>query len=157
MAITLSCLQTFSPLSDLAFLRAGVPFRTNVQACCCYNRCLQNRLGGCVKRVCSLWLLDGTLTALAYQLPRVASSAVRPTPVSTIVLGQACVDLHEQHCDGYVHQQPRQSMLTSHHNSPAFSSYGLSSSSSRSTSSHPGRAQLCSQHALTTAHICGRM
>ncbi len=44
MNITQECRRSFSPWTDLAFLRAGAP-RTSVPACCCQNRCLQHGLG----------------------------------------------------------------------------------------------------------------
>lgn len=90
------------PLVRPCFSTGCSALRTNVQAYSCYNRCLQNRLGGCVKWVCNLWLLDGTLTALAYQLPRVASSVVSFAPVLDVASGQARVGQHAQYCDMFI-------------------------------------------------------
>ncbi len=53
---------------------------TGLQACCGLHRCLRQGLGGHVQGACSVGGLDGSPTALAYQLPRVAGS----TPGSTL-------------------------------------------------------------------------
>ncbi len=45
-----------------------------IQTCCGIHRCLDHRLGSHVQRARSIRGLDGPPTALAYQLPRVASS-----------------------------------------------------------------------------------
>ncbi len=45
-----------------------------IQTCCGIHRCLDHRLGSHVQRARSIRGLDGSPTALAYQLPRVASS-----------------------------------------------------------------------------------
>ncbi len=47
---------------------------TGLRACCGLHRCLRQGLGGHVQRACSVGGLDGSPTALAYQLPRVAGS-----------------------------------------------------------------------------------
>ncbi len=49
------------------------PPRTSVQACCGFHGCLCHGLGGHVQLACSVGSVDGTSTALAHQLPRVAS------------------------------------------------------------------------------------
>ncbi len=72
--VTPACRQTFTPLSDLSFLRAGVPLEQVIQARCGLHGCLRQGLGGHVQRACSVGGLDGSPTALAYQLPRVAGS-----------------------------------------------------------------------------------
>ncbi len=51
-----------------------------IQACCGIHRCLDHRLGSHVQRARSIRGLDGSPTALAYQLPRVASSTPCPEP-----------------------------------------------------------------------------
>jgi len=58
--------------------------------------------------------VDGPPTALAHQLPRVASSTPCPELPLRAVTGQACAGLHGQHCDRCVHQPPRWSTLPSH-------------------------------------------
>lgn len=77
------------------------------QACCYYNKCLQNGLGCCVQWACSFALLVRTSTALAYQLPAAAGSAVRPVPFSAIASRQTCFGPHGQHCDcfAYINHQ----------------------------------------------------
>ncbi len=69
------------PLVGPCLSVVGSALRTSVQACCCYNRCLQNWLGRCVQRAYSLKLLDRTLIAVASafdQLDRVAGSVAGP-------------------------------------------------------------------------------
>ncbi len=47
---------------------------TGLQACCGLHGCLRQGLGGHVQWACSVGGLDGSPTALAHQLPRVAGS-----------------------------------------------------------------------------------
>ncbi len=67
VSVTPSCRHTFSPWSDLAFLRSSP--RASIQACCCFDRCLYHGLGGHVQWVCSCGALDRAPAAVAYQLP----------------------------------------------------------------------------------------
>ncbi len=56
------------------FVSSGSAPGTGLQACCGLHGCLHHQLGGHVQRACSVGGLDGSLTALAHQLPRVAGS-----------------------------------------------------------------------------------
>ncbi len=69
--ITPACCKIFSPWTDPSFFRAGVPLE---QACCGIHGCLGHRLGSHVQQARSVSGMDGSPTALAYQLPRVAGS-----------------------------------------------------------------------------------
>ncbi|XP_051745764.1 uncharacterized protein LOC127510229 [Ctenopharyngodon idella] len=78
--------------------------RTSVQACCGPHRCLCHGVGGHVQQACSVGSVDGASTAVAYQLPRVASSISCTGPLPGAVDRQACTDLLGQHCGRCVHQ-----------------------------------------------------
>ncbi len=67
--ITPACRKTFSPWSDPRSFGQECPW-AGIQACCGIHRCLGHRLGGHVQRARSVRGLDGSPTALAYQLPR---------------------------------------------------------------------------------------
>ncbi len=56
------------------FISSGSAPGTGLQACCGLHECLHHRLGGHIQRACSVGGLDGSPTALAHQLPRVAGS-----------------------------------------------------------------------------------
>ncbi len=80
--------------------RAGVVFMDAFAA----------QLGCHVQWACSVRGVDGCPTALANQLPRVASSMPCPGPPESAVTGQACAGPHRQHCDRWVHQ-PSESLV----------------------------------------------
>ncbi len=113
VAITPECRQAFSPWSDTLFLRAGVPLEqvsrhavvfTDASATgwgVTYNG---HAVSGCGRAP----------TALAHQLPRVASSTPCPEPPERAVTGRACAGPYGQHCDRCVHQPSRGSALPSH-------------------------------------------
>ncbi len=61
----------------------------SIQACCCINRCLCHGLGSHVQRACSCGALDRAPTAVACQLPRVASSMLALRRFKTL--------LHDKH------------------------------------------------------------
>ncbi|XP_058609445.1 uncharacterized protein LOC131525620 [Onychostoma macrolepis] len=88
--------------------RAGVP------ACRGLHGCLCHRLGCHVQWACSVRGVDGPPTALACQLPRVASSTPCPEPPEGAVTGQTCAGPDGQHCDRCVHQPSRGFALPSH-------------------------------------------
>ncbi len=125
--------------------RAGVP------ACCSLHGCLCHRLGGHVQRAGSVRGVDGPPTALAHQLPRVASSIPCPGPPEGAVTGQACAGPYGQYCDRCVHQPSRRSALPSHVATRP-PSPPLESEASEVASRHscPWCAQPCGRRALTS-------
>ncbi|KAI2658585.1 hypothetical protein H4Q32_016682 [Labeo rohita] len=86
------------PLVGPCVSTGGSALRTSVQAFCGYNRCFQDWLGCCVQRACSLGYLEGPLSAMAHQLPRVAicalsleeASAIDSSPPSPLLESAAC-------------------------------------------------------------------
>ncbi len=125
--------------------RAGVP------ACCSLHGCLCHRLGGHVQRAGSVRGVDGPPTALAHQLPRVASSIPCPGPPEGAVTGQACAGPYGQYCDRGVHQPSRRSALPSYVATRP-PSPPLESEASEVASRHscPWCAQPCGRRALTS-------
>ncbi len=87
---------------------------TSLRARCGLHRCLRQGLGGHVQRACSVGGLDGSPTALAYQLPRVASSTPGLEPSQETLTRWARTGPYGQHCDRCVHQPTRWSTLPSH-------------------------------------------
>ncbi len=85
-----------------------------IQACCGIHRCLDHRLGSHVQRARSIRGLDGSPTALAYQLPWVASSTPCPEPSQRAPSAQGRSGPHGQHCDRCVYQPARRFALPSH-------------------------------------------
>ncbi len=85
-----------------------------IQACCGIHRCLDHRLGSHVQRARSIRGLDGSPTALAYQLPRVASSTPCPEPSQRAPSAQGRSGPYRQHCDRCVYQPARRFALPSH-------------------------------------------
>ncbi len=108
----LASYETASALASWPSPEMGVATRHVPNAACCsLHGCLCHRLGGHVQRACSVGGLDGSPTALAYQLPRVASSIPCPGPPEGAVTGQACAGPYGQYCDRCVHQPSRRSAL----------------------------------------------
>ncbi len=87
---------------------------TGLQAHCGLHGCLRQGLGGHVQRACSVGGLDGSPTALAYQLPRVAGSTPGLEPSQETLTRRARTGPYGQHCDRCVHQPTRWSTLPSH-------------------------------------------
>ncbi len=87
---------------------------TGLQARCGLHGCLRQGLGGHVQRACSVGGLDGSPTALAYQLPRVAGSTPGLDPSQEMLTRRARTGPYGQHCDRCVHQPTRWSTLPSH-------------------------------------------
>ncbi len=92
--VTPACRQTFTPWSDLSFLR--------------FTRMPSPRAGGP-----RFGGLDGSPTALAHQLPRLAGSTPGLEPSQETLTKRARTGLYRQHCDRHVHQPTRWSMLPS--------------------------------------------
>ncbi len=125
--------------------------RTGVPACCGLHGCLCHWLGCHVQRAYSVRGVDGPPTALARQLPRVASSTPCPGPPEGAVMGQACAGPYGQYCDRCVHQPSRGSALPSHVATRP-PSPPLESEASEVASCHscPWCAQPCGRRALTS-------
>ncbi len=87
---------------------------TGLQARCGLHGCLRQGLGGHVQWACHVGGLDGSPTALAYQLPRVAGSTPGLEPSQETLMRQARTGPYGQHCDRCVHQPTRWSKLPSH-------------------------------------------
>ncbi len=87
---------------------------TGLQARCGLHRRLRQGLGGHVQRECSVRGLDGSPTALAHQLPRVAGSTPGLEPSQETLTRRACTSPYGQHSDHCVHQPTRWSTLPSH-------------------------------------------
>ncbi len=102
--ITPACCKIFSPWTDPSFFRAGVPLE---QACCGIHGCLGHRLGSHVQQARSVSGMDGSPTALAYQLPRVAGSTPCLEPPQRAPLGQGRSGPYGQYCDRWVYQLAR--------------------------------------------------
>ncbi len=135
----------------------GAP-RTSVPAYCCHNRCLQHGLGRYMQRAGSLGALDRAQTALAHQLPGAVGSAFSLAAVPATAVGQARASPHGQHCGGLVYQPAGGYTITPHVTarppSPPLESHAVQVTA---CCSHPGAAQSCGRHALTTAHVPRRM
>ncbi len=86
---------------------------TGLQARWGLHGCLRQGLGGHVQRACSVGGLDGSPTALAYQLPRVAGSTPGIEPSQETLTRRARTGPYGQHCDRCVHQPTRWSTLPS--------------------------------------------
>ncbi len=117
------------------------------------NRCLQHRLGRYMQRAGSL----GALGLLAHQLPRAVGSAFSLTAVPTTAVGQARASPHRKHCGGLVHQPAGRYVtphVTAHPPSPPLESHAVQVTV---RCSHPGEAQSCGRHALTTSLIPRRV
>ncbi len=120
--VTPACCQTFTPWSDLSFLRAGVPLEQVSMHAVVYTDA-STTIWGHVQWACSVGGLDGPPTALAHQLSRVAGSTPGLESSQEVLTRQARTGPHGQHCDLCVHQPTRWSTLPSHvANSPATSS-----------------------------------
>ncbi len=124
---------------------------TGLQARCGLHGCLRQGLGGHVQRACSVGGLDGSPTALAYQLPRVAGSTPGLEPSQETLTRRARTGPYGQHCDRCVHQPTRWSTLPSHvatHPPPP----PLESEASEVASRHSysGLAQTDSRRAVTS-------
>ncbi len=100
---------------------------------------------------CSVRGLDGSPTALAHQLPRVAGSTPGLEPSQETLARRACTGPYGQHCDRCVHQPTRWSTLPSHVTTrPPPPPLESEASEVASRHSHPGLAQSDSRWAVTS-------
>ncbi len=124
---------------------------TGLQARCGLHRRLRQGLGGHVQWACSVGGLDGSPTALAHQLPRVAGSTPGLEPSQETLARRACTGPYGQHCDRCVHQPTRWSTLPSHVTTrPPPPPLESEASEVASRHSHPGLAQPDSRRAVTS-------
>ncbi len=124
---------------------------TGLQARCGLHRCLRQGLGGHVQRACSVGGLDGSPTALAHQLPRVAGSTPGLEPSQETLTRRARTGPYRQHCDRRVHQPTRWSTLPSHvATRPPPPPLESEASEVASRHSYSGLAQPDSQRAVTS-------
>ncbi len=112
--ITPACRKTFSPWSDPSFLQAGVPLEQVSRHAVVFTDASATGWGGHVQRAHSVRGLDGSPTALAYQLPRAAGSTPGLEPPQRAPSRQGRSGPYGQHCDRCVYQPARQFMLPSH-------------------------------------------
>ncbi len=85
-----------------------------IQTCCGIHGCLGHRLGSHVQRARSIRCLDGSPTALANQLPRVAGSMPCLELPQRAPSAQGRSGPYGQHCDRCVYQPARRFTLPSH-------------------------------------------
>ncbi len=124
---------------------------TGLQARCGLHRRLRQGLGGHVQRACSVGGLDGSPTALAHQLPRVAGSTPGLEPSQETLTRRACTSPYRQLCDRCVHQPTRWSTLPSHVTTrPPPPPLESEASEVASRHSYPGLAQPDSRRAVTS-------
>ncbi len=124
---------------------------TGLQARCGLHGCLRQGLGGHVQRACSVGGLDGSPTALAYQLPRVAGSTPGLEPSQETLTRRARTGPYGQHCDRCVHQPTRWSTLPSHvATRPPPPPLESEASEVASRHSYSGLAQTDSRRAVTS-------
>ncbi len=122
---------------------------TGLQARCGLHRRLRQGLGGHVQRACSVRGLDGSPTALAHQLPRVAGSTPGLEPSQETLTRRACTSPYGQHGDRCVHQPTRWSTLPSHVTTrPPPPPLESEASEVASRHSYPGLAQPDSRRAV---------
>ncbi len=122
---------------------------TGLQARCGLHRRLRQGLGGHVQRACSVRGLDGSPTALAHQLPRVAGSTPGLEPSQETLTRRACTSPYRQHGDRCVHQPTRWSTLPSHVTTrPPPPPLESEASEVASRHSYPGLAQPDSRRAV---------
>ncbi len=105
VSVTPSCRHTFSPLADLAFLRAGVPLAQVSRHVVVSTDASTMGWGA---------MCNGHPAAVAYQLPRVTGSMACSAPLQNAATREACTGPYRQHCDRCIHRPPRQSTLPLH-------------------------------------------
>ncbi len=86
----------------------------SIQACCVTHGCLGHWLGSHIQRPRSVRGMDGSSTALAYQLPQVASSTSGPDPPQRTPSSQGRSGPYRQHSDLCVFQPSMRFTLPSH-------------------------------------------
>ncbi len=106
--------QNLQPV-DRSFVPSGRSAPgTGLQACCGIHRCLGHRLWSHVQWERSVRGMDGSPTALAYQLPRVAGSTPCIEPPQRAPSEQGRSGPYGQHGNRCVYQPARRFTLPSH-------------------------------------------
>ncbi len=124
---------------------------TGLQAGCGLPGCLRQGLGDHVQRACNVGGMDGSPTALAYQLPRVAGSTPGLELSQEVLTRRAGTGSHGQHSNHCIHQPTRWSTLPSHvATRPPPPPLESKASEVASRHSHSGLAQPGSQRAVTS-------
>ncbi len=105
--------------------------------------------------ICSSIAFDGSLTALAHQLPRAVGSA---PGLAAVPAPAARHGPHGQHCGCLVHQPAGRSTITPYVTArPPSRPLESDAAQIAVCRPHSRGAQLCSRRALTTAHVPWRM
>ncbi len=106
----------------------------------------------------SLPVLERAPTALAHQLSRAVGSASSLMAVPATAVGQARASSHGQHRGCLVHQPVGRYTITPHVTarlpSPPLETHAVQVTA---RCPHPGEAQSCGRHTLTTAHVPRRV
>ncbi len=156
--ITQDCRRSFSPWTDLAFLRAGVPleqvswhtvFITNASSTGWGATCIGQAASGFWKGLELLWHI---------KLSRAVGSVSSLMAVTATAVRQACASSHWQHCGCLIHQLIGSYTITPHVTarppSPPLESHAAQITA---CCPHPGEAQSCGRCTFTTAHVARRM
>ncbi len=113
--VTPSCRQTFTPWSDLSFLRAGVPLEQVSRHAVVYTDASAKGWGATFSGLAVSGVWTGPqLHWHIKQLPRVAGSTPGLEPSQETLTRRARIGPYGQHCDRCVHQPTRWSTLPSH-------------------------------------------
>ncbi len=124
-----------------------------IQTCCGIHGCLGHRLGSHVQRARSIRGLDGSPTALAYQLPQVSGSTPCLEPSQRTPSAQGRSGPYGQHCDRCVYQPARRFTLPSHvATRPPPPPLESEASEVASCHPHPGSVQSGSRRAVSSSN-----
>ncbi len=124
----------------------------DIKACCGTHGCLGHLLGSHVQWARSVRGMDGSPTALAYQLPRVAGSTPCLELPQRAPLGQGRSGPYRQYCDRCVYQPARRFTLPSHvATRPPPPPLESEASEVPSCHPHPGSVQSGSRRAVSSS------
>ncbi len=146
--VTPACRQTFTPWSDLSFLRAGVPLEQVSRHAVVYTDASAKGWGATFNghAVSGVWT-----GPQLHWLPRVAGSTPGLEPSQETLTRRACTSPYGQHGDRCVHQPTRWSTLPSHVTTrPPPPPLESEASEVASRHSYPGLAQPDSRRAVTS-------
>ncbi len=158
VSLTPSCHRTFSPWSDLAFLRAGVPLEQVSRHIVVLTDASAMGWGAMCNGHAAARLWTGPQLQWHINCLELLAVWLALRLLQNAATQEACTGPLGQHCDHCVHQPPGRSTLLSHvatrPPSPPLESEASEVASRRSC---PRRAQPCSRRALTSARPSGRM